>query len=37
MIPALFNSVSRDEFVCIVGPVFEYSPWIAENSEAIND
>ena len=24
------NSLSRDEFVRIVGPVFEHSPWIAE-------
>jgi 2-oxo-4-hydroxy-4-carboxy-5-ureidoimidazoline decarboxylase len=24
------NSFSRDEFVRIVGPVFEHSPWIAE-------
>jgi len=24
------NSLSRDEFVCLVGPVFEHSPWIAE-------
>jgi 2-oxo-4-hydroxy-4-carboxy-5-ureidoimidazoline decarboxylase len=24
------NSLSRDEFVCIAGPVFEHSPWIAE-------
>jgi OHCU decarboxylase len=27
---AELNSVSRDEFVRIVGPVFEHSPWIAE-------
>lgn len=25
-----FNSLSRDNFVRIVGPVFEHSPWIAE-------
>jgi len=24
------NSLSRDEFVRVVGPVFEHSPWIAE-------
>ena len=24
------NSLSREEFVRIVGPVFEHSPWIAE-------
>lgn len=24
------NSISRDEFVRIVGPLFEHSPWIAE-------
>ncbi len=24
------NTLSRDEFVGIVGPVFEHSPWIAE-------
>ena len=27
---AQLNSLSRDEFVRIVGPVFERSPWIAE-------
>ena len=27
---AELNSLSRDEFVRIVGPVFEHSPWIAE-------
>ena len=27
---APLNSLSRDEFVRIVGPVFEHSPWIAE-------
>lgn len=27
---AQLNLLSRDEFVCIVGPVFEHSPWIAE-------
>jgi OHCU decarboxylase len=27
---AQLNSLSRDEFVRIVGPVFEHSPWIAE-------
>lgn len=27
---AQLNSLSHDEFVCIVGPVFEHSPWIAE-------
>ncbi len=26
------NSLSRDEFVRIVGPVFEHSPWIAEET-----
>jgi 2-oxo-4-hydroxy-4-carboxy-5-ureidoimidazoline decarboxylase len=24
------NFLSRDEFIRIVGPVFEHSPWIAE-------
>jgi 2-oxo-4-hydroxy-4-carboxy-5-ureidoimidazoline decarboxylase len=24
------NSLTRDEFVCVVGPVFEHSPWIAD-------
>jgi 2-oxo-4-hydroxy-4-carboxy-5-ureidoimidazoline decarboxylase len=28
-LPAV-NSVGREEFVCIIGPVFEHSPWIAE-------
>jgi len=27
---AQLNSLPRDEFVRIVGPVFEHSPWIAE-------
>ncbi|HEX5218629.1 MAG TPA: 2-oxo-4-hydroxy-4-carboxy-5-ureidoimidazoline decarboxylase [Verrucomicrobiae bacterium] len=27
---AHLNSLSRVEFVCVVGPVFEHSPWIAE-------
>lgn len=27
---AQLNSHSRDEFIRIVGPVFEHSPWIAE-------
>ena len=27
---AQLNSVSREEFVRIVGPMFEHSPWIAE-------
>jgi 2-oxo-4-hydroxy-4-carboxy-5-ureidoimidazoline decarboxylase len=27
---AQFNLISRDDFVRIVGPVFERSPWIAE-------
>lgn len=27
---AQLNSLSRDEFVRTVGPVFEHSPWIAE-------
>src|SRR6266700_3781372 len=27
---AQLNSLSRDEFVRIIGPVFEHSPWIAE-------
>ena len=27
---AQLNSLSRDEFVRLVGPVFEHSPWIAE-------
>jgi|ERR1051325_4863846 OHCU decarboxylase len=32
MAPAQLNSLSRDEFVRIVGPVFEHSPWIAEEA-----
>jgi OHCU decarboxylase len=24
------NSLSRDDFVCVIGPVFEDSPWIAD-------
>ena len=28
------NSCSRDEFVRTVGPVFEHSPWIAEETWA---
>src|SRR3989442_1772136 len=27
---AMINSLSREEFVCVVGPIFEDSPWIAE-------
>ena len=27
---AQLNSLSREEFVRVVGPVFEHSPWIAE-------
>ena len=27
---ALINSLSREDFVCIIGPVFEDSPWVAE-------
>src|SRR5258706_7664780 len=27
---AQINSLARDEFVRVVGPVFEHSPWIAE-------
>jgi OHCU decarboxylase len=30
MILAQLNLLSRDEFVRVVGPVFEHSPWIAE-------
>ena len=26
------NSLSRDEFVRIVGPVFEHSPWVSESA-----
>jgi 2-oxo-4-hydroxy-4-carboxy-5-ureidoimidazoline decarboxylase len=26
----LINSLSREDFVCVIGPVFEDSPWIAE-------
>lgn len=29
---AQLNSLSRDEFIRIVGPVFEHSPWIAEGT-----
>lgn len=32
MILAQLNLLSRDEFVRIVGPVFEHSPWIAETT-----
>jgi 2-oxo-4-hydroxy-4-carboxy-5-ureidoimidazoline decarboxylase len=31
---AELNSVSRDEFTRVVGPVFEHSPWIAEEAWA---
>lgn len=27
---AQLNSLSRDEFIRVIGPVFEHSPWIAE-------
>lgn len=27
---AQINSLSREDFVCIIGPVFEDSPWIAD-------
>lgn len=26
------NALSREDFVCIIGPVFEHSPWIAEST-----
>ena len=26
----MINSLSREDFVCVVGPIFEDSPWIAE-------
>jgi 2-oxo-4-hydroxy-4-carboxy-5-ureidoimidazoline decarboxylase len=26
------NELTRDQFVCVVGPVFEHSPWIAEET-----
>ena len=26
----LINSLSREDFVCVIGPVFEDSPWIAD-------
>jgi 2-oxo-4-hydroxy-4-carboxy-5-ureidoimidazoline decarboxylase len=29
---AEINSLSRDDFVRVIGPVFEHSPWIAEAS-----
>jgi 2-oxo-4-hydroxy-4-carboxy-5-ureidoimidazoline decarboxylase len=29
---AQLNSLSRDEFVRVVGPVFEHSPWIADTT-----
>jgi len=29
---ALINSFSREDFVCVIGPVFEDSPWIAEGT-----
>jgi OHCU decarboxylase len=28
----IFNSLSREEFTRVVGPVFEHSPWIAETT-----
>jgi OHCU decarboxylase len=28
----LINSFSREDFVCVIGPVFEDSPWIAEST-----
>ena len=28
------NSLSRDQFVGVIGPVFEHSPWIAEETWA---
>ncbi|HEX4264111.1 MAG TPA: 2-oxo-4-hydroxy-4-carboxy-5-ureidoimidazoline decarboxylase [Verrucomicrobiae bacterium] len=31
---AQLNELSRADFVRVVGPVFEYSPWIAETAEA---
>ncbi|MGZ4982809.1 MAG: 2-oxo-4-hydroxy-4-carboxy-5-ureidoimidazoline decarboxylase [Chthoniobacterales bacterium] len=31
---AEINSMNRDEFVAIIGPVFEHSPWIAERAWA---
>src|SRR5215218_6227181 len=31
---AELNAVDRVEFVRIVGPVFEHSPWVAARSEA---
>ena len=27
---AVLNALAQDEFVAVVGPVFEHSPWIAE-------
>ncbi len=29
---AQINSLSREDFVCVVGPVFEDSPWIADST-----
>jgi len=26
------NSLSRDDFVCVIGPVFEDSPWVADST-----
>jgi 2-oxo-4-hydroxy-4-carboxy-5-ureidoimidazoline decarboxylase len=28
------NALSRDEFIRVIGPVFEHSPWIAERGES---
>ncbi len=28
------NSLARDEFGCVIGPVFEHSPWIADETWA---
>lgn len=32
MTPAQINSLTRDEFVRVVGPAFEHSPWIAAST-----
>ena len=28
----LINSLSREDFVCVIGPVFEDSPWVADSA-----
>ena len=28
----LVNSLSREDFVCVIGPIFEDSPWVADST-----